>query len=795
MSGPGGKPSAPARSTSIVGRADGTGGVEGASSISPLSRLGALENLGARLSQPAYLRRYVVAAVVCALLLAVARLPLVRQSLTRAVTLSAPVAVHHASIQGRTIVLGPANDVHAEAGWQAAIRPGHEYRIEFDVDNPEPLLPVTLYGDLYGPGYDNPEQDFVQVVPPGVTGYRIVRTIPSGAAPQQVSLRVFHFDRATIRVRSAQVTEPRLLVRVLVRAAKLALLLALIGGASCALRADVGFGRRSLLAMVSAASWPLAIGLVALVGVLTASLMGPPVILADEYAYRATTAAVATGVDGGLADTTYETLPNRLYFAVYALSSFAPDPFAAARVINVLFLIATLVAFWWLSRQMGIAVLGAALGLAYGLGAFATYTAYFMPETMFAAVYVAAFATASVALAELATGFALISGVAFAALAFVKPHAWAALAALVAFGIVFAWRSGAPRLSVARVAVAFTVAFAIAWAALRTLLPRPDTSALGLYSGIGHLVLTALYDSSKWPLILQFVLVHLLVVGSLAAPALYCGLRSVFQPLQPACRTREERLAHVTAGLASLGLLALIAMTSAFSAAIVGTNPAESAERLHMRYYSFAIPLVILAFLASSVGQQSVRQAYVMSSIWIICCVGAFVYLPKYHPTMWDAPDLLVGGGIARYGVVPFGALGIVVAIWLRRRAPAMALGVLAAYFTASMIAGAVVRDMQARWPDMPEDRAGRFVASLARESRLPVLIVANLQQGDAWPYRVAAYAPTWTRFMSSDKLSDLIRGGMPRGTMVIVNGEQPLPGLSPLARFGTLRVARWEGT
>jgi hypothetical protein len=276
-------------------RADDTEGVEGTSAISPPSRLCALENLAARLSLPANLRRYLVAAAVCVLLLAVTHLPLVRHSVSRAVALSAPVAVHHASIQGNTIVLGPANDVHAEAGWQAAIRPGHEYRIELDVDNPELLLPVTLYGDLYGPGYDNPEQDFVEVVPPGAAHHRIVRTVPSGASPEQVSLRVFHFARATIRVQSAQVTEPRLFVRVLVRAAKLALLLALIGGASCALRTEVGSGRRSLLDIVSAASWPLVIGLVALVGVLTVSLMGPPIILADEYAYRATTAAVATG--------------------------------------------------------------------------------------------------------------------------------------------------------------------------------------------------------------------------------------------------------------------------------------------------------------------------------------------------------------------------------------------------------------------------------------------------------------------------------------------------------------------
>src|SRR5690349_1002555 len=128
---------------------------EGASAIALARTLRALKNLAVRLSKPAYRRRYLAAAVVCALLLAVTRVPLVLKFISRPITLSAPVAVHHASIQGNTIALGPANETHAEAGWQAAIRPGHEYRIELEVDNPEPLLPVTLYGDLYGPGYDN----------------------------------------------------------------------------------------------------------------------------------------------------------------------------------------------------------------------------------------------------------------------------------------------------------------------------------------------------------------------------------------------------------------------------------------------------------------------------------------------------------------------------------------------------------------------------------------------------------------------------------------------------------------
>jgi len=744
---------------------------------------------------PAYLWRYLAAAIACASLLAATGLPMVREVLSHPVNLSTPDVVRNASVQGTTVVLGPANEMDAEVAWEANIRPGGTYRIEIVVMNPEPLLPVTLFGDLYGTGYDNREQDFTAFVPSGVPDQRIVRTVSSGKSPPHVVLRLFHFYRGPIRILSVRVTEWNPVFRLLIRADKLALLLTLIGGVLCALRIRFGNRAQTLLGTISTFSWPLAIGVVSIVSLLTVSLMGPPVILADEFSYRAMAAAVATGSDGILAGTWYQNMPNRLYFAVYALSSFAHDSFAVARLINVLFLLLTLVTLWWLNERMGNPRLGVGVALAYGLGAFATYVAYFMPETMFAAAYVLAYVTAGVALAELAPGFALLSGAAFAGLVFIKPHGWAAIAALVTYGLIFVWRSGSARMSIARVAVVFTVAFAAAWTTLRALLPRPDIGAFGAYSGIGRAILSALYDPGKWHLILQFVLVHLLIVGSLIAPALYYGLRSAFQPIKD-CRTGEERLARVTAGLASLGLVALIAMTAAFSAAIVGSNPSETADRLHMRYYSFAIPLVVIAFLAGwGSGKQRAPQIRVPVAIWIICCLGALALIPKYHPMMWDSPDLLFGGPPAKYWVSLFGALGIAVSVALRRRSRGVSIGVLGVYFAVSLIAGIVVRDMQVRWPDTAEDRAGRFVAALAEESRVPVLIVANLKEVTYWPFRVAAYAPTWARFTSSDTLSELAAGKLPKGTMVIVNNVQLLPGISLLARFGNLRIGRWDGT
>jgi phosphoglycerol transferase len=67
----------------------------------------------------------------------------------------------------------------------------------------------------------------------------------------------------------------------------------------------------------------------------------------------------------------------------------------------------------------------------------------------------------------------------------------------------------------------------------------------------------------------------------------------------------EPRLDQKVSFYTFLVLINLIAVVSIFTASIAGTGPYETIARLHMRYYDFALPLLIV--IAAS--QLSVEAA------------------------------------------------------------------------------------------------------------------------------------------------------------------------------------------
>src|SRR5260221_3580902 len=80
---------------------------------------------------------------------------------------------------------------------------------------------------------------------------------------------------------------------------------------------------------------------------------------------------------------------------------------------------------------MGVGSRGLAVGVAYALGALATYTAYFMPDSLFAAVYLTACVALAVALGTMSRPASAIAGIAGAILPSLKPHG------LVVTGVLF----------------------------------------------------------------------------------------------------------------------------------------------------------------------------------------------------------------------------------------------------------------------------------------------------------------------------------------------------------------------
>ena len=549
--------------------------------------------------------------------------------------------------------------------------------------------------------------------------------------------------------------------------------------------------------MPSTAGWWLIGGALALGYVLlTNSLLGPPQIFADEYAYSATAAAMKSGQWTGLRDTIYQEYPNRLFFAVYGVAAAAKDVFAAARSLNALWLAVGFAVLYAVARGGRVLVAALPVALAYVLGPSGTSTAYFMPETLFATTFMAAGALVAATLAGPGWLTPAGAGAALAALPYIKPNGWMVVAAalLVMAGFLAA-QPRSERSRVARQMLVMVAGLVAAWLVLRTVLP--DTPGrgrfLGMYSGVGGNILALIDSPSRYGLVVELVLVHLLIVGCLAGPAFVYAVQAFVRPRVAFALSHAESFTRSLAGLAGFTLLALVIMTAVFTAAMAGTSLTDTADRLHLRYYSFVLPLLIVGFAGAPVGREwSTRRATVIAAIWMLVALVALVVLPRYHWTIIDAPDLFVGEGYPKAVLPIFTLLGACAAIALRRRANASIIGVAICFVTAAVFAGYAARNVQTGWQPLPEDRAGTVAAALAEQAGVPIVVLANLNEGAQWPYRIASYAPGRSRLVRPDALRALVAQGLPAGTILVAReAAMPARGVLPIGRFGDLSVGR----
>ena len=734
-------------------------------------------------------RPWVVLSLIAAALLALVESPLVLQSaLNPLVTLGAPVVVHNARIEDGRVVMGPKQALHAEVAWEAPVKPGRRYQITASLDNLNSIVSISVYGDFNGVGYDNPDQDFFFDVPAGASSYTVSRTIPSDSPPQRTWLRLFHFESAQLRVRHIEVRESSPVVSMFGGVVRLALLIACLGTV-VSWFAQLQRTRRSRLL------WLTCLVAVAGVAVLSNSLLGPPQIFSDEYAYWATTRALLTHNWSGLRDTGSIGYPNRLFFAAYRPVGLAEEPFVAGRALNTAWLLAGVAVLYGASRKLKVMTAGAIVALAYGIGPLASYTAYFMPDTMFAALFMLAVVLCSVALGAPTTLAALGAGVSLAALPLTKPNGWIIVAGSFLFGAYYAalrWRTASRPTRIRWLLV--PVAFGLCWLLLSAVLP--DTPArqgfFGAYSAANNLVLKTMTSAADYGAIARLLAVHLVIAATLFAVPLVYGTIFAFRRNRTVASSPTEEVALALTGLSVVMLAMLLGTTAVFTTAATHSGGFDTIDRLHTRYYSFAFPLMLIGLWALPRTIWTAMPLRIAALIaWLGACIACFVILPSFHWTIIDAPDLFVEGA-PKYALALAGVLGVGVAIALRHRPRGLAIGVLSAFAAAAVTSGLLVRSVQMSWGSLPADRAARAIVAIAEQTRAPIVLICNLGSMSQWPYRIAAHAPGRSHFARPEQLAGLISLGLPAGALIISTAaDVPPRGTMPIAQFGDLVVAR----
>jgi phosphoglycerol transferase len=379
----------------------------------------------------------------------------------------------------------------------------------------------------------------------------------------------------------------------------------------------------------------LLLSLPLLLGYLVLRNAGPyPMVFADEWAYSsyARLQPLAEAV-----------VPSYLYLALFRLTSSCGDQFLqCARIGNALLLVAAAPFLYALARRYCSAAVAAGVALLALLAPFNSYTVYFMPEAM----YFFGFAVLSWAMLAGVErpqfAWAAACGLLLGLMSLVKVHALFLLPAMLLF-VLYAWlrvhgRAGVlPGLAGAALLLAAMLAAKLGLGYL--LADRAGLSLLGSFygghanntAGFGHLLATLMAA-------VHSLAGHLLSLALLFGVPLAAMLLHAFSPAQRAPARAATPLLVYT--LLSLG--AAIGMTVLYTGTIANAGPLEGV-RLHLRYYDFAFPLLLIAgaaLLAAPDAKAALPLRLPLAVLAAVAVLASRLLATHYAPSFIDGPEL-----------------------------------------------------------------------------------------------------------------------------------------------------------
>ncbi len=336
-------------------------------------------------------------------------------------------------------------------------------------------------------------------------------------------------------------------------------------------------------------------------------------------------------------------LPNYLFSLVYRSTNLCGEGFLqCARQLNVAFFLAGVGLFYLSCKR--VASRGVALLFSFLIffSPFNTYTAYFMPESMYFFFFAALTSLLFIVPVPQMTVFRWLAvGAAIGLGALIKPHALFLLAPL-AFYVGVSNRFNVQRTMkaltvtlVCALVVKFLFGFAMAGTDGISLFGKAYVSqTFSPATDNPQLLKTTLFSLSGQVLgIFSLFSVGCLVTVSGAVRF----LKSCWFAEEP---TEDSRYAFYTV----LVLACLVLITAVFTAKMVGTGPYESANRIHARYYNFAFPLLLLTLAAKLRPQEvplsgQLRIACAAVGLLILAS-AAYTRLGGFAPALADSPEL-----------------------------------------------------------------------------------------------------------------------------------------------------------
>ena len=365
---------------------------------------------------------------------------------------------------------------------------------------------------------------------------------------------------------------------------------------------------------------------------LTARLVGVNVsVLVDEYSY------VLDSHYRALNEAAY---PNHLFQLVFSVTKqCGADFYTCARSLNAVFVIAGAIFLYLLAKYVsGKKWLGAVTALAAILGSYGTYTAYFMPEAIFNLPMIV-FYWALIRFGKTDNllawgGFGVVLGIASLA----KPHAFFVVPALVIF--MFLWTRATkdkyliPAISrissfgIALMASKFGIGFLIAG--------ERGLSIFGSYGGAistGEAVATTL-GTNTWLNVPGTAWGQTLMITMIVGVALPVSILGFLKTLRKDPLTAEINRVRSVVGISLLNMMAVVAVFEAWQNLTIW---------MHTRYYSYLIPLAVVALVEaysrSSSESKPLLKRIVVAIFVVLASIALFTAALPYGANWIDAPD------------------------------------------------------------------------------------------------------------------------------------------------------------
>lgn len=420
-----------------------------------------------------------------------------------------------------------------------------------------------------------------------------------------------------------------------------------------------------------------------------------PVVFADEWLYSSS--ARLLPFDQSI-------LPSYLFLGVYRLTNACGAGYLdCARILNAALLVAAAPFIYLTARLVCTRGVATMLALAAVIAPVSSFTAYFMPETMYFLVFCM---FAWVALARAAAppaAYGLATGAALGILAAIKVHALFLLPAHLAFIIYLClaqhrhdgWLRRALTIALMAIAAMVAVRLAIGYAVAG----RAGLNLLGNFYGAHATNSASTLDSllRVLPAALVSLKGHMLALALLMALPLATLALHVVDARTRAQTSPQQRALQVF-GL--LMLCAAGALTVMFTASIAAAGPLEGV-RLHQRYYDYTFPLLLLvaaAPLALPAARQSIlKRALVALPLGAIVLYAARALPVDYSIGLVDTPELAVLKEFPNQFKLAAGLAVLTLALWTLQRRAGILLFVFFVLPLTSWQAERGVRELQAR--------------------------------------------------------------------------------------------------